>query len=482
MTASSGVPWLQTGAGPIHFMGIGGAGMCALAEAVARAGREVTGCDSDPGRSARRLQAMGVAVARGHDPAHVTGAAALVVSAAVPTDHPEIQAAREAGLPVLKRAEALAQWVNRGRVLGVAGTHGKTTTTALLTEILATAHLDPTGFVGAEVVGWGSNLRCGGQDLFVVEADEYDRSFLHLRPEVAVVTNVEADHLDIYGSMEGVREGFRGYLSQVVPGGAVVACADDPGAGALLQGLPRTVTPVSYGFSAGAVLRGIELRPQDGGLRFQVVEAGRDRGHLVIRLPGVHNARNALGAAAAARHLGVEWPAIREGLVRFRGVARRFQRLSPDAPVEIIDDYAHHPTEVAATLAASLAAFPRRRVVAVFQPHLFSRTQAFHGEFGNALARAHAVWLTDVYPAREAPIPGVNGDLVARAAREAGAQTVRYHQELDSLAEAVADTLRPGDICLVMGAGSIERVGPEIVRLLGRAGQGEGHGQGGPDA
>ncbi len=482
MTAPRGVAWLQAGAGPIHFMGIGGAGMCALAEAVARAGREVTGCDSDPGRSARRLQELGVAVAHGHDPAHVAGAAALVVSAAIPADHPEIQAAREAGLPVLKRAQALAQWVNQGRGLGVAGTHGKTTTTALLTEILATAGLDPTGFVGAEVVGWESNLRRGDHDLFVVEADEYDRSFLHLRPEVAVVTNVEADHLDIYGSVEGVREGFRAYLSQVVPGGAVVACADDPGAGALLQGLPRTVTPVSYGFSAGAVFRGIELRSEDGGVRFQVKEEGRDRGHLVVRLPGVHNARNALAAAAAARRLGVEWPAIREGLVRFRGVARRFQRLAPGAPVEVIDDYAHHPTEVAAPLAAALAAFPGRRVVAVFQPHLFSRTQAFHREFGEALAGAHVVWLTDVYPAREAPIPGVNGELVAQSAREAGAVAVRYHGELESLAEAVAHSLRPGDICLVMGAGSVERVGPEVVRLLGGAGHGEGPGQGGSHA
>ena len=478
MSGTTEFTWFREGDGPVHFMGIGGAGMCALAEALVRTGRSVTGCDAAPGRSAGGLGALGIEVSPGHDPGHIDGTAALVVSAAIPSDHPEIVAARSAGLPVLKRAEALAQWVNRGRVLGVAGTHGKTTTTALLTEILAAAELDPTGFVGAEVVGWGSNLRPGRDDLFVVEADEYDRSFLHLRPEVAVVTNVEADHLDIYGSMEGVREGFRSYLAQVVPGGAVVACADDPGAGALLQGLPRTVTAVSYGFSAGSVLRGLDLQVSDGRLRFHVREQGHDRGHLVVRLPGIHNARNALAACAAARHLGVEWTAIREGLVRFRGVRRRFERLSPDGEVEVIDDYAHHPTEVAATLTAALSSFPGRRVVAVFQPHLFSRTQAFHEEFGQALAMAHSVWVTDVYPAREEPIPGVDGGLVAEAARGAGAGEVQYHGELSSLAEVVADTLRPGDVCLLLGAGSIERVGPELVRIMdgSQVGEGGAHG------
>ena len=467
MTALRHFTWLGDGEAPVHFMGIGGAGMCALAEAVARAGGRVSGCDVDPGRSSHRLGALGIPVAKGHDPAHVDDASALVVSAAIPSQHPEILAARERGLPVLKRAEALALWVNRGRVLGVAGTHGKTTTTALLTQILVAADRAPTGFVGAEVVGWGSNLHPGDDDLFVVEADEYDRSFLHLRPEVAVVTNVEADHLDIYGSLEGVRAGFRSYLDQVVPGGAVVACADDPGAGALLQGLPRTVTGVSYGFSAGAVLRGSALQVQDGALRFQVAESGRDRGHLVLHLPGIHNARNALAAAAAARHVGVEWPAIREGLVRFRGVRRRFQRLSAGAGIEVIDDYAHHPTEVAATVAAVLDAFPGRRLVAVFQPHLYSRTQAFHGEFGRVLAPAASVWVTDVYPAREEPIPGVDGALVAQAAREAGVPAVHYHADLPSLSRVVASELRDGDVCLVMGAGSIERVGPEIVTALG---------------
>ncbi|TVR63707.1 MAG: UDP-N-acetylmuramate--L-alanine ligase [Gemmatimonadales bacterium] len=467
MTARRPFTWPRDEDAPVHFMGIGGAGMCALAEAVARAGGKVSGCDADPGRSARRLAALGIPVAQGHDPAHVEDASALVVSAAIPPQHPEILAARERGLPVLKRAEALARWVNRGRVLGVAGTHGKTTTTALLTEILMAADRAPTGFVGAEVVGWGSNLHPGDDQVFVVEADEYDRSFLHLRPEVAVVTNMEEDHLDIYGSLEGVREGFRSYLRQVVPGGAVVACADDPGAGALLQGLPRTVTGVSYGFSAGSLLRGSELEVRDGVLRFQVAEGGRDRGHLVLHLPGIHNARNALAAAAAARHLGVEWPAIREGLVRFRGVRRRFQRLSPGSAIEVIDDYAHHPTEVAATVAAALEAFPGRRLVAVFQPHLYTRTQTFHAEFGRVLAPAASVWVTDVYPAREAPIPGVDGSLVVQAALDAGAQGVRYHADLASLSAAVASQLRSGDVCLVMGAGSIERVGPEIVTALG---------------
>jgi UDP-N-acetylmuramate--alanine ligase len=450
--------------GSLHFMGVGGAGMCALAEAVVRGGGRVTGCDARPGSAVQALERLGVRIQEGHDPGHIQGVAGLVISAAVPPDHPEVRAALDAGIPVLKRAEALGSWVAAGRVFAVAGTHGKTTTTALLTTVLAVAGEDPTGFVGGEVPGWRSHLRPGSDRLFVVEADEYDRSFLHLRPFVTVVTNVEADHLDIYGTYEGVQEAFRKYLEGVDPGGAILVCADDPGAASLLPGTGTRGR--SYGLSPGSQLRGVDLRPSGAGTRFRVREDGKDRGELEVGLPGLHNVRNALAAAGAARALGVEWSPIREGLAAFQGVKRRFQRLGEARGVTVVDDYAHHPTEVAAALEAARTAHPQRRLVAVFQPHLFSRTQAFHREFGRALARADAVWVTAVYPAREAPLPGVEGDLVADAVRAAGTPVV-YHPDVASVAAALAEALRSGDLCLTLGAGSVEAVGPELLEHLG---------------
>ncbi len=456
---------------PAHFVGIGGAGMCALAEAVVRGGGRVTGCDLRPGASVRRLERMGVRVYTGHDPSHVEGAGIVVRSSAVPADHPELAAAKDARIPVLKRAEALGSWVDGGRVVAVAGTHGKTTTTAMVTRVLEAAGLEPTGFVGGEVLGWESHLRPGGDELFVVEADEYDRSFHHLHPSVAVVTNVEADHLDIYGSLEGVREAFRTFLGQVRPGGRVVACADDPGAAATVQG--AGVPVVTYGFSAGSMIRARRLGWDEGRLRLRVQEAGGDQGDLSLSVPGDHNALNALAAAAAARALQVGWGDIRRGLEAFEGVHRRFHRLGSPADILVVDDYAHHPTELRAALATARDAFPHRRLVAVFQPHLFTRTRDFADGFGRALAAADQVWVTEVYPAREAPISGVDGALVARAAEAAGAGDVRLHGELDSLPRALAESLQPGDLCLTMGAGSIEAVGPALVEILQREGSHE---------
>jgi len=462
------LPWAVDDPRPIHFMGVGGAGMCALAEAFLRGGSRVTGCDLQPGDSVRTLERMGARVHRGHDPGHLDGVGGLVVSSAIPSDHPEIQAARAAGIPVLKRAEALGAWVNRGQVVAVAGTHGKTTTTAMVTHVLEAAGLEPTGFVGGEVGGWGGHLHPGGGDLFVVEADEYDRSFLQLRPRFALITNVEADHLDIYGSADGVREGFREFLRGVRAGGTVVACSDDPGAGSMLQG--TGLTPVSYGFGAGSVIRGEALESHGDSSRFRVREAGVDRGHLQVGIPGIHNARNALGAAALARSMDVGWEAIRAGLTAFAGVRRRFQTLGESGGIRIVDDYAHHPTELRAALEAARASFPKRPLVAVFQPHLYSRTRDFAREFGEALALADRVWVTEIYPAREKPIDGVDGALVAHSAQKAGAASVKLHTELDSLHSALARELAPGDVCLLMGAGSISEVGPRLMEILNTGG------------
>ncbi len=448
--------------GRVHFMGVGGAGMCALAELFARSGGLVSGCDLRPGASTDRLRARGTVIREGHDPKHLAGTDALVVSAAVPADHPEIREARRLGIPVFKRAEALGLWVNGKRVLAVAGTHGKTSTTAMATEILTVAGLDPTGLVGGRVPGWQGNLR-SGSDLYVVEADEYDRSFLELEPTVAVVTNVEADHLDTYGGFEAVMGAFGEFLDALPDEGRGIICGDDHGASRLLAGLNGR--GYTYGTSPDSQLRAVDSEANPSGMRFRIVEDGIERGAFALSAPGVHNLRNALGAAAAARCFGVGWSEIRRGLASYVGVDRRFETLGLERDVLVVDDYAHHPSEISATLEAARGAHPDRRLVAVFQPHLFSRTRDFAGDFGRALAGADVVWVTDVFPAREKPIPGVTGELVTTAVSGAGG-SVRYHAELDTLAQAVAEELVPGDLLLTMGAGSIELCAPRVLELL----------------
>jgi len=453
---------LDTVPDPIHFMGIGGAGMYALAELFLRRGRRVTGCDLKESTAVRRLRGLGAEVSIGHDAAHVQGAGAVVMTAAVPADHPELVAARAEGIPVWKRAEALGAVVNKGRVVAVAGTHGKTSTTALTVGVRATAGMDPTGFVGGRVAAWDGNLRPGG-DLFVVEADEYDRSFHQLEPDLAVVTNLEADHLDIYGSLEGVRDAFMTFLNGLRPDGRAIVCADDPGAASLLPELGST--GYSYGTSAGSNLRALEIEYGPEGTSFRVQEDENDCGTAQLSLPGRHSLLNALAAGAVARQLGATWESIRAGWAGARGVERRFERLGEVDGVLVIDDYAHHPTEITATLATARAAFPGRRVVAAFQPHLYSRTRDFAREFGGSLAQADEVWLTAIFPAREQPIDGVTHSLITDSIRAAGG-VVREHPDLDTLAAAMDEGVRSGDVVILMGAGSIERVGAELVGLL----------------
>jgi UDP-N-acetylmuramate--alanine ligase len=452
---------------PIHFMGIGGAGMAPLAELIRRSGGRLTGCDSHPNAAARSLADAGVSVAAGHDPAHVEESSALIVTAAVPRDHPEVAAARAAGLPVLKRAEALGAIVNRGYVVGIAGTHGKTTTTALTTSVLEAAGMDPTGFVGGRVQQWGGNLRMGTGPLFVVEADEFDRSFLSLQPAIAVVTTLEADHLDIFGSLQGVEEAFLEFIGGVPDDGLVVACADEPGVGRLLPRIgARRRAVTSYGTSAGSMLRAEKLRPDAGGTTFVVREHGYLLGAATLRIPGIHNVRNALAAVAVARHLGAGWPEITRGLAAYAGVERRFERVGEEGDVLVVDDYAHHPTEISATLEAARSSFPDRRIVAVFQPHLYSRTRDFAEDFGAALAAADVTFVAEIYPAREQPIPGVTAQLVVDSARTAGGD-VHYLPVRDDVPAAVVASLRPGDVCLTLGAGDLNDAAREILHLLG---------------
>ena len=446
---------------PVHFVGVGGVGMFALAELLLRQGGRVTGCDLKESQAFVDLRALGAEIHLGHDDSHVEQASALVVTSAVPAGHPEMLRARERGIPVLKRGQALGACVNAGCVVAIAGTHGKTTTTAMATEVLARAGKNPTGLVGGRVPGWSGNLRFGSDDLFVVEADEYDRSFHALTPDVAVVTNLEADHLDIYGDLEGVREGFLTFLRGMRNGGRIVACADDHGAASLLPCAGSA--GFSYGMSAGSMLRAIDVRVTSATTSCRVVEEGVGVGELTLSMGGVHNLRNALAAAAVSRALGAEWAAILEALASFRGVKRRFERLGEAHGVVVIDDYAHHPTEIEATLAAAHSMFPAARIVAAFQPHLYSRTRDFADAFGVSLASADLAYVTDVFPAREAPIPGITGETVVAALERAGLREVRYVAEVGALPEALLDELRPGDVLLTLGAGSIEDVGQTVL-------------------
>src|SRR5213083_118675 len=459
---------------PIHFMGIAGAGMSGLALLARQQGVPITGCDTDPSGAAD-LAALGVEIWRGHDPEHVAGARTVVVTAAVAGDHPELERARALGVPVVRRADALGQAVAGGIVVAVAGTHGKTTTTVMVTEALTAAGRNPTGLAGGRVAAWGGNARIGGEDLYVVEADEYDKAFLSLRPTVAVVNNVEADHLECYGSMEALEDAFADFANRA---SRVIVGADDAGADRVALRVSAPVWRVGHGATADVRIRAVRLEP--GGSRATISLPGGHAVELALIVPGLHNVRNAAAALAVLQALGADVQAGLRALSEFRGVGRRFERLGEAGGVTVVDDYAHHPTEVTATLAAARQAFPRRRVVAVFQPHLFSRT-ALHGEaLGRALAAADVVVVAPIYGAREQPLPGVSAALVARGAVRAGATTVAL-RERATLTERVAETVQAGDVVFTLGAGDITRVGPELLARLG-TGTGAGAGAGGGGA
>jgi UDP-N-acetylmuramate--alanine ligase len=464
---------------PVHFVGAAGAGMSALAELLARRGVLVTGCDASPS-AVQDLERLGIRVAVGHDPAHVDGARAVVVTSAVPATHPELERARALGIPVIRRAEALAEAVSGGHVVAVAGTHGKTTTTVMATEALAAAGLEPTGIVGGRVGAWEGNLSAGSDQLFVVEADEYDRSFLALTPTVAVVTNVEADHLDIYRDIGDITATFARFVRDAH---AIVLCADDAGADSLPT--PPTAEVVRYGIAsrdARLVARDVH-NDAGGGSSYTPVYDGKPLPRVTLDVPGVHNVLNSLAALASGLVLGADAAAMARGLAAFRGVERRFQRLGEARGVLVIDDYAHHPTEIRATLAAARAALPGRRLVVAFQPHLYSRTRDFASEFGAALAQADEIFLTEIYPAREKPIEGVSASLIAdaiagasRAANggaagapagtAAGAGRLAWRGERRELAGALAAAVRSGDVVITIGAGDITRTGPELLTHL----------------
>jgi UDP-N-acetylmuramate--alanine ligase len=434
--------------------------MRALAELFARSGVVVTGCDANPGVT-KDLEALGIQVIKGHDPSHLEGVREVVVSSALPKSHPELARARELGIPVTRRAEALGQAVSEGKVVAIAGTHGKTTTTVMATSALAAAGLKPTGVAGGRVAEWGGNLSFGSNELFVVEADEYDRSFLALTPDIAVVTNVEADHLDIYHDLEEIRTTFARFVSGA---SVIVLCGDDAGASSL--DLPASAEIIRYGIgSPDARLVASNIRADRQSQSFVVSYDDKAMGEVSLKVPGIHNVQNALAAIGTGFGLGVELEEMRPGLLAFGGVERRFQHLCDVSGITIIDDYAHHPTEIAATLQAARSSYPGRRVVAAFQPHLFTRTRDFCDAFGEALCGADSIFLAEIYPARERPIDGVTSDLVAAAAKRSG-KPVAWQGSRSDLAEALAGDVKDGDVVITIGAGDITKTGAELKALL----------------
>jgi UDP-N-acetylmuramate--alanine ligase len=441
----------------LHFVGIGGVGMCGLAELLHGEGFVVTGCDLAASETTARLEKLGIRVSVGHAPDHLEGEQVVVTSSAVPANNPEVEAARRRGIPVIRRAEMLGEISRLKWGIAVAGTHGKTTTTSLTGFVLTRAGLDPTVVVGGRMHFLGAHARLGRSEYLVCEADEFDRSFLALSPVLALITTVEAEHLDTYGSVDVMEEAFVTFANRVPFYGATIACLDDPGVRRLLPRFTRRT--VTYGLSPQAEVHARKARFSSTGAVCRMVARGDELGELKLPLPGPHMLANAVGATAAALEVGVPFPKIAEAVAEFAGVARRFERKGERDGVIVVDDYAHHPSEVAATLRAARQSFPDARLVVVFQPHLFSRTRDFAREFGDALLGADVAFVLPIYPAREEPIPGVTHQLVVDAAQRLGHRHVQGAATFEDTLMGLSRLLHPGDVLLTMGAGNVVRLG-----------------------
>jgi UDP-N-acetylmuramate--alanine ligase len=462
--------------GAVHFIGIGGAGMSGIARIMLARGLAVSGSDRRNSPTLRALAAIGARVEIGHAAAHLGDAATVVVSTAIRADNPELVAARERGLRVLPRAVALAAVMTGRRSVAVAGTHGKTSTTSMLTVAVQACGVDPSFAIGGTLNESGSNAHAGQGDIFLAEADESDRSFLLLAPYGAIVTNVEADHLDNYGDLAAVEAAFDTFARTVPAAGFLVLCADDPGAARLAgSGTPARVR--TYGQGPAADLQLVDVRVAPDGTRYTAVLDGVGLGEVHIQLPGAHMALNSAAALLAGLELGLPAAGLISGLGRFGGVHRRFELKGLAAGVRVYDDYAHHPTEVAAQLRAARAVAGDGRLLVLFQPHLYSRTAEFATGFGEALGLADEVVVMEVYGAREDPVPGVTGAMVADAVR-LPAGRVAFEPSWSAAAPAMAARARPGDLVVTMGAGDVSMVGPEVLVALGDL---EQRGAAGPD-
>lgn len=441
----------------VHFVGIGGVSMSALAEWLHRRGCRVSGSDRHASGLTRRLQSLGIRVYIGHAAEHVGDADCVIYTSATAPDNVERKAAQVQGIALVRRAELLGHLTAAHPTVCVAGTHGKTTTTAMTGAVLTAGGLDPTVLVGGVVQGLENNLRIGAGAHWVVEADEYDRSFLTLHPTVAVVTTLEADHLDCYADIDDIRTAFEQFVNAVPPAGCIVLCHDDPGVQSL--SITSAAKRITCGLNSGRLKA--QHPVQTGfGSRVEVFDDDRHLGHLQLQIPGRHNIANALSAIGVGQYLGIPWADIKCALEAFRGVHRRFEVLGQKGGIAVVDDYAHHPTEIRATLSAARAGWAGR-IVAAFQPHLFSRTRDFADDFALALQGADRIWITEIYPAREAPIPGIDGAWLTGKIPGAG-----FAPTLPDLRQALLSDLKAGDLLVVMGAGDIERIGPEVLKAL----------------
>jgi UDP-N-acetylmuramate--alanine ligase len=451
----------------LHFVGIGGSGMSGIAEVLLNLGYAVTGSDIAENASTRRLQQLGARVARQHSAEQVAGADAVVISSAVRPDNPEVLAARAQRIPVVPRALMLAELMRLKQGIAIAGTHGKTTTTSLVASVLAEGGLDPTFVIGGRLTAAGSNARLGAGEFIVVEADESDASFLHLQPVIAVVTNIDADHMETYQhDFARLKQAFVAFLQNLPFYGNAVLCLDDAHVREILPFVSKPVT--TYGFAPEAAVRAEGVQHAAGAMRFSVRREGRAPLEVTLNLPGRHNVLNALAAIAVGTEIGVPDAAMQRALAEFHGVGRRFQRHG-DVVVQggaftLIDDYGHHPAEMAATLAAVRGAFPGRRVLLAFQPHRYTRTRDLFEDFVRVLSSADALVLSEVYAAGEAPIVAADGRALARAVRVAGHVEPVFVEDVTQLAAAIRRAAQAGDVVLTMGAGSIGGVAAELAR------------------
>ena len=458
----------------IHFVGIGGSGMSGIAEVLANLGYTVTGSDIGENAAVRRLRGLGIRIVVGHAAQNVESADAVVVSSAVKPDNPEVVRAREAHIPVVPRAMMLAELMRFKQGIAIAGTHGKTTTTSLVAAALSEAGLDPTCVIGGRLNSIGTNARLGAGEFLVAEADESDASFLYLQPVISVVTNIDADHMETYGQdFEKLKATFVEFLGHLPFYGLAVVCKDDPHARSIMGLVTRPM--LTYGTVSDADLRAEDIRWDSGCMRFRAVSASRAFAPLdvMLNLPGEHNVLNALAAIAVAREVGAPDAAIAKALAEFTGVGRRFQRygdvaLASGGTFSLVDDYGHHPAEMAATLAAARGAFPGRRIVLAFQPHRFTRTRDLFEDFVRVLSTVDELVLADIYPAGEAPIVAADGRSLARAVRVAGKVEPIFVETTAEMREAVMSRLRDGDVVVTMGAGSIATLAPELAVGSGR--------------
>jgi UDP-N-acetylmuramate--alanine ligase len=449
----------------LHFVGIGGVGMSGIAEVLLNMGYRITGSDAKRGEAVERLERLGAKVFTGHQPAHVEGAHVVVYSSAVARDNVEVQVARQRGIPVIPRAEMLAELMRMKYGIAIAGTHGKTTTTSIVAAVLGGAGFDPTVVVGGRVHGLGANARLGQGQFLVAEADESDGSFLKLSPTIAVVTTVDAEHLDHYADLDAIQAAFLQFVNKVPFYGAAVVCLDEPNIQQMIPRIEKRV--ITYGLESGADLTARRLTFSGMTSQFEVLHRGRVLGPASLQVPGRHNVLNALAAIGVALDLEVPFERIRSELAGFAGVQRRFQIRGEAQGVMVVDDYGHHPAEIRATLAAAKAGFDRR-VITVFQPHRYTRTSYLRRDFLTAFYQADVLIVLDIYPAGEAPIPGVHArDLAEGIAAHGHREVIYMDGDRQGIVQYVCESARPGDLVLTLGAGDVGQLGGEVLARLG---------------